>query len=185
MKQVQKIIGPRMMLLAAQESHAPFILDLRNQERKRRFLSGVSRTLTDQIAWMQQRSHLLDDAYFVVTETKNPSIPLGSIRLHDVIAEKNSIRVSSWVMVDGVVPRKSLEALALAIEYIMKSGYSVCHFEVHKKSLSASKLYIKLGTQVVGQTEHTFLLSCAPALFLNNMAKVFKIEQPQILRVEP
>ena len=185
MKQVQRISGSNMMLVAADASHAEFILSLRQEERKKRFLSGSSENLAEQIAWMNQRQMLDNDAYFIIYEIQQPSQPLGTIRLHDVIDEKNSISVGSWVMRDGVQPKKTLEALSLAIEYIIRSGYSICHFEVHKASLSALRLYTKLGTQIVGETEHAYLLSCPPTLFLQNMASVYHLPQPHIQQIRP
>lgn len=185
MKQVQKILGLRMMLVAADNSHAEFILSLRQEERKKRFLSGSSESLTQQIAWMERRQLLANDAYFIIYEIQQPTRPLGTIRLHDVIAEKNSISVGSWVMRDGVTPKKTLEALALAIEYIVHSGYPICHFDVSKVNKSALRLYTKLGTQIVGETELAFLLSCPPALFLQNMALTYDLPMQHIQKIEP
>jgi RimJ/RimL family protein N-acetyltransferase len=184
MKQAQKIIGRRMMLLAAKPEHAAFILQLRQQERKSRYLSGQVPSVAEQIAWMQKREKLPDDAYFVIFEVDKPDTPLGTIRLHDAIHEKNSIRVSSWVMVDGVAPKKTLEALALAIEYITQTQYTHCHFEVHQHSRSALDLYTKLGTQITGATQNTFLLSCPPLLFLHNMQCVYHQPLPAITGIE-
>ena len=174
-----------MMLVAADTSHAEFILNLRQQDRKKRFLSGSSENLAQQIAWMEGRQLLSNDAYFVIYEIQQPEQPLGTIRLHDVIADKNSISVGSWVMRDGVSPKKTLEALALAIEYIVRSGYTICHFEVHKASSSALRLYAKLGTQIVGGTEHAYLLSCPPTLFLQHMASVYRLPQAHIQQIQP
>ena len=160
-----------MMLVAAQELHAPFILDLRNQERKRRFLSGVSRTLADQIAWMKHRATLPNDAYFVVYEIAH------------AIQETASVRVGSWVMTDGVAPKKTLVALALALEYAVQSGLRNFHFEVHKKSLSALKLYIKLGSEILGESEETLLLHCSLIDFLKNMSTVYHVPSHHILQI--
>ena len=180
MKQAQKIIGRRMMLLAAKPEHAAFILNLRLQERKSRYLSGQAPSLSEQIAWMQAREKLPNDAYFVICEVGKPDTPLGTIRLHDVQHETNSVRVSSWVMVDGVAPKKTLEALALALEYAVHSGYPNCHYEVHKNTPTTLRFYTKLGTHIAGEKANTLLLRVALPDFLCNMSTIYHMPAAHI-----
>ena len=181
MKQAQKIIGRRMMLIAANpEKHAAFILQLRLQERKSRYLSGQPPSVAEQIAWMQARERLADDAYFVICEVGTPDTPLGTIRLHDVIPEEHSIRVSSWVMADGVAPKKTLEALALALEYAIHAGYPNCHYEVHKNTPTTLRFYTKLGTHIAGEKTNTLILGVALPDFLRNMSTIYHMPAAHI-----
>jgi len=185
MKQAQKIIGRRMMLIAAEpEKHAAFILGLRLQERKSRYLSGQAPSVAEQIAWMQARDKLPNDAYFVIYEIAHPDTPLGTIRLHDVIPEQNSIRVSSWVMIDGVAPKKTLEALALALEYAIDAGYPNCHYEVHKNTPTTLRFYTKLGTHIAGETAHTLILRVALPDFLRNMSAIYHMPAQHIQSIQ-
>ena len=186
MKQAQKIIGQRMMLIAADpEKHAAFILGLRLQERKSRYLSGQAPSVAEQMTWMQAREKLTDDAYFIICELDKPEIPLGTIRLHDAIHEKNSIRVSSWVMIDGVAPKKTLEALALAIDYVERCGYSCGHFEVHKNNLSTIRNHLRVGSEVVEENEHTVVFGATSRGFLEKMTTVYRMAEPHIQHIDP
>lgn len=174
-----------MMLLAAKPEHAAFILQLRQQERKSRYLSGQVPSVAEQIAWMQKREKLPDDAYFVIFEVDKPDTPLGTIRLHDAIHEKNSIRVSSWVMVDGVAPKKTLEALALAIDYVERCGYSCGHFEVHKNNRSTIRNHLRLGSKVVEESEYTVVFGATARGFLEKMTTVYRMTEPHIQHIDP
>ncbi len=186
MKQAQKIIGRRMMLIAADPAkHAAFILQLRLQERKSRYLSGQAPSVAEQIAWMQAREKLPNDAYFVICEVGKPDTPLGTIRLHDAIHEKNSIRVSSWVMVDGVAPKKTLEGLALAIDWVEHCGYNCGHFEVHKNNLSTIRNHLRLGSEVVEENEHTVVFEATSRGFLEKMTAVYRMAEPHIQHIVP
>lgn len=184
MKQAQALIGRRMMLIAAQPEHAAFILQLRRQERKSRYLGGQVPTVAEQIAWMHARAQLPDDAYFIICEVGQPDTPLGTIRLHDAIHEKNSIRVSSWVMVDGVAPKKTLEGLALAIDWVERCGYTCGHFEVHKDNHSSIRTHLRLGSEIVSENDLTVVFGATARGFLEQMAAVYRLAEPIIQRIE-
>ena len=174
-----------MLVAANPEQHAAFILNLRLQERKNRYLSGQVPSVIQQIAWMREREKLADDAYFIVCEIDKPGNPLGTIRLHDAIHKENSIRVSSWVMVDGVAPKKTLEALALAIDYVEHCGYTCGRFEVHKDNRSTIRNHLRLGSRVVAENDSTVVFYSTSRGFLDKIASVYRIPAPYIQGITP
>lgn len=61
-----RVVGKTLTFRDANVDDAAFILSLRTDKEKSRYLSAVSGELADQQAWLKRYAHVDDQAYFII-----------------------------------------------------------------------------------------------------------------------
>ena len=93
-------------------SDAEFILSLRTDENKSRFLSATKNDLEAQKAWLIQYAAADDQAYFIIEFNDEP---IGTVRLYD--AQQDSFCWGSWILKDGRPRQAAMESALMVYAY--------------------------------------------------------------------
>ena len=83
LRKAQRLIGHQLVLRNADARDAAFIVRLRTDAQKKRFISPTSPEVAQQTAWLTRYAHQSDDAYFVAEDFNGH--PVGTIRLYDAV----------------------------------------------------------------------------------------------------
>ena len=149
LKKARKIKGETLIFRDANVSDAEFILTLRSNEKKSRFLSKTSNDIEMQRQWLEAYGDSKDEAYFII-EYKDEKI--GTVRLYD--PQKDSFCWGSWILVDERPRHAAIESTLMVYEYAAHYlGFNRSHFDVRKGNKRVWKYHEKLGAIRVRETE--------------------------------
>lgn len=142
-----------------EQSDAEFILSLRTNPKKNKYLSTVNQSLADQQAWIKsykQREYQKEEFYYVISDHENND--LGLVRIYDI--QGNSFSWGSWIIIDGAPPYVAIESALLVYEIgFYKLGFTESHFEVLRENKSVLKFHLRFGAQVTGESKEKIFLS--------------------------
>ena len=79
------IIGKNIDLLPVEVGHAQFIVDLRNDKEKCKYIHNVSDSLDDQIRWIEAQRKREGDYYFIIANKNGTS--LGTVGLSSIVGK--------------------------------------------------------------------------------------------------
>lgn len=122
--------GKNILLRNAEVGDAKFILSLRLDPAKSKYLSVTSPRLEDQINWLHSYEKTNDQAYFIVCDKSMNR--LGCIRLYDPIGF--SYCWGSWLMINGLSPLVSVESALLVYAYGKYLRFNEARIEVRKEN---------------------------------------------------
>jgi hypothetical protein len=124
----RQIIGRNIVLRDANVDDAAFILFLRTDPKKNRFISGTSGSLDDQINWLRKYETSQDQAYFIIEDKNNNK--LGCVRMYNSM--EFSYTWGSWILVDGLSPLISIQSALLVYFYGGFLGFKEARLDVRK-----------------------------------------------------
>jgi len=146
----RSVTGASLMLRNATIDDAAFILSLRLDPAKNRYLAQTSPRLDDQINWLRRYESRHDQAYFVICD--EASTPLGCVRLYE--PSGRSYRWGSWLMLSGLSPLVSIESNLLVYAYGQWLGFNEARFDVRRSNRSVWKFHERFsGATRVHETE--------------------------------
>lgn len=148
--------GDTLTFRDAELDDAEFILSLRTDAEKSRYLSHVPNDLEAQRAWLARYAQERGQAYFII-EFKGERI--GTLRLYD--ARGDSFCWGSWILKDGRPRHAAMESALMVYAYSVDHlGFTACHFDVRKGNERVIKFHERFGAVRVGETEldHLFQL---------------------------
>jgi RimJ/RimL family protein N-acetyltransferase len=139
-----------LVLRDATEEDSEFIIGLRTNPKKARFLSVTSPSIDDQKAWMKAYQNKTNQAYFII-EDKN-SIKLGCIRIYNPLAD--SFEWGSWLIIDGAGPFVALESALAIYSYARRLGFSKVKIDVRKENISVWRFHERIfGAVLVNEND--------------------------------
>ena len=142
-------MGKTLTFRDANVDDAAFILSLRTDENKSRYLSAVSADLNAQQAWLEGYASATDQAYFII-ECQDE--PIGTIRLYD--AQEDSFCWGSWILKDGRPSHAAIESALMVYAYAVDHlGFQSAHFDVRKGNERVSKFHERFGAAIATTTE--------------------------------
>lgn len=124
---------------------ASFILNLRLDPSKNKFISQTSTNIQDQINWIKQYKLRGDEAYFLILSKENKK--LGCIRIYD--CDKFTYTWGSWLLKDGLSPLVALESALLTYSYGKKLGFKEVKIDVRKDNLSVRRFHEKFSNALI------------------------------------
>ena len=134
--------GKTLILRNAEVADAEFILSLRSDSKKSRYLSQTSSEFSQQVAWLNNYTGKTDQAYFII-ETKQ-SVPLGAVRLYD--AKSNSFCWGSWILKDGAPQSAAIESALMVYSYAIDHlGFQSAHFDVRMGNENVWRFHERFG----------------------------------------
>lgn len=139
----QKIFGKNLIFRNVLESDAQFILSLRTDESRSRYLSKTSNDVLMQIQWLKKYEEKISgEAYFII-QTKD-DVPIGTVRIYDELLE--SFSWGSWILSRHAPSTAGIESALMIYEYgINKLGFQSAHFEVLKDNISVWEFHQRFG----------------------------------------
>lgn len=151
----RRVVGRTLIFRNAEVVDAAFILFLRTNVKKSKFLMPVSPELEQQVAWLEEYTNKTDQAYFII-ET-SAGIPLGAVRLYD--AAGDSFCWGSWVLKDGAPHSAAIESALMVYSYATDHlGFRAAHqLKVCKEHENMCRFHESFGAKRVGETESFYV----------------------------
>jgi RimJ/RimL family protein N-acetyltransferase len=141
-RKAQRLVGNQLILRNADVGDAEFIVRLRTDPQKRRFISATSPELAPQIAWLTQYACTANEAYFIAEDMRGDKV--GTIRLYDPVDD--SFCFGSWIMKDGVPINCGVESLLMVYHYALEIlGFNRSYFAVRKDNRSVWRFMERFG----------------------------------------
>lgn len=129
---------------------AEFILSLRINPQKSRYLSKVSSALDEQLNWISGYERRDTEAYFIIEDFHG--VPLGTVRIYDARGE--SFCWGSWILLDGVASSAAIESALMVYVYALESlGFRCAHFQVRKDNERVWKFHERFGAERTAENE--------------------------------
>ena len=123
------IEGKYVNLREVELDDAAFILKLRCDPKKSRFLHPTENNLEKQIDYLKRYKTLDNEWYFIIENKAHE--PLGTWRIYDV--KEDAFTGGSWLMVDSALVEETMEADFLGSNYAYNVlGFHKCFFDVIK-----------------------------------------------------
>lgn len=148
-RKASQILGKTLMFRDVSLNDAGFILGLRTDEQKSRYLSVTTPDLKQQQEWIQRYLISQDQAYFLIA-TKDGE-PLGTVRLYD--AQGDSFCWGSWIIKSGAPVHAAIESALMVYAYALDFlGFSRAHFDVRKANEHVWRFHERFGATRVGES---------------------------------
>jgi len=137
----------------ADVADAEFILSLRTDAEKSRYLSTTANDLDAQRAWLTHYANSDGQAYFIIESNGEP---IGTVRLYG--AQGDSFCWGSWILKDGRPRQAAMESALMVYAYAIDHlGFKACHFDVRKGNEKVIKFHDRFGARIVAETELDYL----------------------------
>ncbi|PKH22570.1 GNAT family N-acetyltransferase [Enterobacterales bacterium CwR94] len=177
--QENKIIGNNISLRNVSTEDAEFIISLRTEGQKGRFISATSSDISAQIKWIDSYLTGSGQAYFIIEDKF--SNKLGTIRMYD--QNEDSFCWGSWVIKDGAPPQTAIESAMMLYTYALKLGFNRAHFDVRKENLSVRRFHERFGAIMIKENDLDVFYEITKTSILNSMKKYHRF-LPNGIRVE-
>lgn len=148
-------------------SDARFILSLRADPAKNKYISATSENLEKQISWInnyQKREIENQEFYYIIQD--NSKVPIGTVRLYDF--KENSFCWGSWMIIDESPIFSAIESALLVYEIgFYKLNFEQSHFDVRKDNISVLNFHIKFGAEKTSSDELNQCLKLSKETYKN------------------
>lgn len=160
--------GTYVNLREVELTDAAFILTLRTDERKSRFIHKTENNLEKQIEYLE-RYKQLDNEYYFIVERKDGQL-IGTERLYDI--RENSCILGSWLMVDGASAAEVLEGDILLKNFaFLYLGMREIRFDVRKGNKRVIRYHINWGSELISENEIDYFFCLKKEVFTKNQVK--------------
>lgn len=147
-RKAAQIVGKNLQFRDANVGDAEFILSLRTDAGKSRYLTTVSAKLAEQQAWLANYSQAGDQAYFIIEHQQEA---IGTVRLYD--SQGCSFCWGSWILKSTSPSYAALESALMVYAYAVDHlGFQAAHFDVRKGNERVWKFHERFGAQRVAET---------------------------------
>ena len=154
-RKATQVKGKTLVFRDATVEDAAFILSLRTDEKKSRYLSATSPDLNRQRSWLQSYIESTDQAYFII---EYEGEPIGTVRLYD--AKGDSFCWGSWILKDSRPSHAALESTLMVYAYAVDHlGFSASHFDVRKANERVWQFHERFGAQRTHETDLDYFYS--------------------------
>lgn len=162
-----KVVGKNLILKNASELDAQFILSLRTDDDKSKFLSKTSNDLKAQIEWLKgYESKKLGEAYFIIQKKDSQSI--GTVRIYDEILD--SFSWGSWILSKDAPSSAGIESALMIYEYAVNVlNFESAHFEVLRENERVWHFHERFGAIKTDEDEEKFFYEIDKINILNSL----------------
>jgi hypothetical protein len=136
-----KIVAHKLIFENATVDDAEFILSLRTNIIKSKFLSHTENDLEKQINWLNMYSKDDSQIYFIIKDFELNSV--GTVRLYD--QQGSSFCWGSWIIKDKSPPFYAIESALIVYTFAKSLGFTESHFDVRKENIPVLKFHEKFG----------------------------------------
>ena len=169
---VEALKGKFVNLREVTTDDAEFILKLRCDEKKSRFLHKTEYNVEKQVEYIKNYLKKDNEWYFII-ENKEYK-PLGTVRIYDVEGDKYT--GGSWLMIDGASPKETIEGDLLLKEYSFNVlNFSKNIFQVSKGNNKVIRYHKICGAEILSENdlEYNFLLT--KEMYIKNRDNLMRI----------
>ncbi|WP_086290736.1 GNAT family N-acetyltransferase [Campylobacter devanensis] len=170
--QPEKLQGRYVNLREVRVEDAEFILSLRTDKNKSRYLNKTCNDLTKQIQYIEHY-RTLDNEYYFIIENKE-FVPLGTLRISNI--KNKDFTAGSWIMIDNATSEESIEG-----EYLLKRyAFEVLnleknYFDVRKGNKRVLNFHKMYGASVINEDDENYYFELTKENFLINSQKFLKM----------
>lgn len=175
--QAKEVVGKSVILRNVEVSDAEYIISLRTDFKKGRFISSTSNDIKKQQEWIRSYLSGSGQAYFIITSKDGERY--GTVRLYDKIDE--SFCWGSWVISNEAPPFVAMESALLTYKYALKLGFTSSHFDVRKGNLSVIKFHERFGAVRVGETDDDILFKIDKESILKSIEKYKRFTNDNVM----
>jgi len=152
LRKAASVMGKTLNFRNAQIDDADFILSLRTDKEKSRYLSSVNGDLNEQRAWLERYSKDYSQAYFII-EYQGEAI--GIVRLYD--QQRSSFCWGSWILVNSRPNHAAMESALMVYAYAVDHlGFTAAHFDVRKGNERVWQFHERFGAVRVDENEEDY-----------------------------
>ncbi len=172
--------GKSIIMRDANIKDAEFILSLRTDQIKARFLSNTDSDVEKQRVWLKNYSNQTDQAYFIIENFEQE--PLGTVRLYD--AQDTSFCWGSWIIKHNAPSVVAIESALMVYVYSLNYlGFDNAHFDVRKNNDSVWKFHERFGAVKTNETDLDYIYTIDKLNILKSIKKYNKFLPNNILQV--
>ncbi len=155
LRKALKVVGKTLTFRDVEVKDAAFILSLRTDADKSRYLSAVSGDLAEQEAWLERYAKSDDQAYFIIEYQDEP---IGTIRLYD--PQGDSFCWGSWILKNSRPSQAAMESALMVYSYAVDHlGFKASHFEVRKGNERVWQFHERFGARRTSETDLDYFYS--------------------------
>ena len=177
--QTDLIVGRSVKLRNVKTDDAAFIVALRTNEKKGRFISTTSDDIKSQEKWIEGYLKSEGQAYFIITDLED--MPFGTVRIYD--QQQDSFCWGSWVIHEDAPSHFAIESALLVYYYALKLGFTSAHFDVRKGNHSVIRFHERFGAVRQKETEDDVLFTISKDSIQHLMNK-FKKYLPELILIK-
>jgi len=180
LRKASKVTGKSLVFRNASVADAEFIISLRTDEEKSRYLSYTSPDVQMQREWLQKYAHVDDQAYFIIESISGE--PLGTIRLYDPRGE--SFCWGSWILKSGRPSGAAMESALMVYSYAVDHlGFRAAHFDVRRGNEKVWQFHERFGAVRVREDELDYFYDLGLDAIRNSLDK-YRRSLPEPVTVE-
>lgn len=145
------ISGKNINFREIEISDAAFVLQLRTDLEKSRFIHKTENDLQKQIEYIQNYKNKDQEWYFII-ESKTGE-PLGTYRIYDVI-DNDDFCTGSWIIKSGAPVNVAIESTLLVFDFgFYTLGCSKAHFDSRKENYNVRAFNEKMMHATIKKVE--------------------------------
>lgn len=145
----QAVRGHKLVFRDARPDDAQFILGLRTDAKKGRYLSSTSPDVAQQRAWLERYAADDTQIYFIIENLAGEAV--GTVRLYD--QRGDSFCWGSWIKSDQAPASFAIESALMIYHYALHLGFTSAHFEVRRDNTGVIAFHERFGARVVDQND--------------------------------
>jgi len=149
----KEVIGNNLIFRDATKEDAAFVLELRTDPKKAKYISKTSNDLKKQEAWLQNYSNDSKQVYFIIFNRQKERV--GTVRLYDT--KNESFSWGSWILKKGTPSRYAIESALLVYHFALSLGFKKAHFDVRKDNQSVYKFHERFGAKKIEENKDNFI----------------------------
>lgn len=169
-RKARRVMGKSLVFRNATVDDAEFILSLRTDEQKSRYLSAVSNDLDAQRVWLANYAQSNEQVYFII-EYQDEAI--GTVRLYD--ARENSFCWGSWILKDSRPSHAAMESTLMVYAYAIDHlGFNAAHFDVRKGNEKVWQYHERYGARRVNESDLDYFYTLELAAIVDSRKRYEK-----------
>lgn len=131
-------------------SDAEFIIQLRTDPERGKYLSPTSNEIDRQRGYIADYLKNQHEYYFIITDRKQQ--PLGTIRIYDM--REDSFCWGSWILSKDAPKSAAVESAILIYDFAFFSlHYPRCHFDVRKDNQRVVDFHRRFGARITREDD--------------------------------
>jgi len=163
----RQIDGYRISFSDATVDDAEFILSLRTDDQKSKFLSKTESDVIKQQQWLASYATDSSQAYFIIND--NSGVNIGTVRLYDI--QEKSFCWGSWILAHNAPVYASIESALIIYAYALSLGFEQAHFSVRKENISVYRFHERFGAIKTDETADDYLYKIDEQAIRTSMKK--------------
>jgi hypothetical protein len=150
--------GNKLVFRDATPADAGFILGLRTDASKNRYLSATAPDVAQQTAWLERYANDPEQLYFIIENTAGK--PVGTVRLYD--RRGPSFCWGSWIKADDAPAGFGIESALMVYHYALHLGFTAAHFDVRRENAGVISFHQRSGARIVDENELDYFFEIGP-----------------------